>query len=284
MHQAEVVVHRRQPQGRGHLIRAHQGRVGFGRGRRAVSLKAHVRAEGADIILKIQKLCIDVAIALLLGVAHVVKLVQNHVKGFLNGIDAGNFLPALVPGLLHPEVGIHQCQRLRGQVLKLQIPHGMVGGDEADGFHPPLGKPLVGVVVVEVGHPLPGLAAEFSDVVARSGGREQREVHGPARRVVGPHNAHGHMVDPGDVLQRAEGRHIPAKAHGLIYILAPKAHQKLAVFLRRAAMGKLFLRAEGKVKLGVEGERLPLRVQKDLQNVEIAQGPVALLGGVLHVR
>ena len=153
-----------------------------------------------------------------------------------------------------------------------------------DGFKAPLGEPLIRIVVVEIGDAFAGLAAEFSNVVSRRCAGEQRQVYAPACGVIGPHNAHGDMMDSRDVFQCAERGHFTAKAHGLVNVFPPKAHQKLPVFLGSAAVGQFLFRTKGKVELRIEGERLPLRVKQHLQDVQVAKGRVPLLGGVLHVR
>ncbi|MPM39822.1 hypothetical protein SDC9_86458 [bioreactor metagenome] len=224
VHQPDIVIHGRHPKSRHHLVRPHQRRVGLGRRRRVGAGEGHIRAEGTDVVLKVQQLGVDMAIAKLLDVVHVIQLAQNNVKGLLNRVDAGNLLSAFVPGLLYPEVGIHQRQRLRGQVFQLQIPHRVICRDVADGLKTPLGKPLVRIVIVEVGHPFAALAAELADVVSRRCAGEQGQIHASAAHVVGPHDAHSHMVDPRNVLQRTEGRYLAAKAHRLIDILSPKTH------------------------------------------------------------
>ena len=56
-------------------------------------------------------------------------------------------------------------QALRRQVIQLQIPNGVVGGHVADILHMPPEEPQVGVVVMEVGHPLPRPASKLSDMM-----------------------------------------------------------------------------------------------------------------------
>ena len=86
-------------------------------------------------------------------------------------------------------------------VYKRQVPHGVVGGDVADALQLPGGEPLVGVVVVEIGHPLPGPAAELAHVVGGSRGGDEGQVHLHPRPGQSPGGGHGDVVDPGNVAQ-----------------------------------------------------------------------------------
>ena len=160
----------------------------------------------------------------------------------------------------------------------------MVGGDIAQVRHVAAEEPLVRIVIMEVGHPLPGLAAELPDVVARGGGGDQPQVDFPAPGLEGPGDRHGHVVDPGDVLAGVEGGHLPAQAEELVDVLLPPAAKELAVLLRQVAGLQLFLRAKGEVHPKVKGQDLPLRVKEGPQELKEAQGPVPLGGGVVRVR
>ena len=284
VHQADIVVHGGAPQGGHHLVRVQQGGV-FGRAGGATGgAEGGVHPKGDQVVLKIPELGVDIAVAQALGVVHIVQLAEDDVKGLLQGVEAGD-LPAVLPiGLLHPEVRVHQRQGLRGQVLDLQVPDGVVGRDVAQGRQSPAGEPLVGIVVVKVGHPFPGLAAEFAQVVAQGGAGDQSQVDEPAGGAEGPGHPHGHVVDAGDVLQGAEGRDLPAQTEHLIDVLLPEPAAEAAVLLSHTAVGELLLRAEFKVQPEVKGQAGPLRVKQDLEQLQKAQRPVPLGGGVSGVR
>ena len=280
VHQADVVVHGGVPQAVHHLVRPRQSRRGTANRRFAGFLQGGVHAEIGQVFFKVPQLGVDVLIPQPLGVVHVVQLVQNDVKGFRQGVDAGDLPSVLPPGLLHPEVGIHQHQRLRGQVFDFKVPDGVVGGDAADGRQPPPGEPLVRIEIVEVGHPLSWLAAELADVVPGGGAGHQPQVDEAAPGLEGPGHGHGDMVDACDVLQGAEGRHLPAQPQKLVDVFLPEPPQKLAVFLRHAAVRQLLLRAEGKIQPRVKGEGLPLQIEQLPEELEEAQSAVPLGGGV----
>lgn len=56
----------------------------------------------------------------------------------------------------------------------------MVGGNAAQGGKSPLGKPLVGVIIVEVRDPFPGLAAEFAQVMSGGGTGDEAQINEPS--------------------------------------------------------------------------------------------------------
>ena len=109
------------------------------------------------------------------------------------------------------------------------------------------GEPLVRVVIVEVGHPLPGPAAELADVVARGGGAHEGEIHEPPALGEGPGRPHGHVVDPRNVLQRPVRGDLLPQAQQLVDVLPLPAGEEAAVLLRQKAAGKLLLRAEARI-------------------------------------
>ena len=284
VHQADIVVHGGTPQSGHHLVRVQQGNI-FGRaGGAAGGAEGGVHPKGDEIVLKVPQLGVDIAVAQALGIVHIVQLAEDDVKGLLQGVEAGD-LPAVLPiGLLHPEVRVHQRQGLRGQVLNLQIPDGVVGRDVAQGRQSPAGEPLVGVVIVQVGHPFPGLAAEFAQVVAQGGSGDQPQVDESAGGAEGPGHPHGHIVDAGDVLQGAEGCDLPAQAEHLIDVFLPEPVAEAAVLLRHTAVGEFLLRAEFKVQPEVKGQAGPLRVKQDLEQLQKAQRSIPLGGGMSGVR
>ena len=154
----------------------------------------------------------------------------------------------------------------------------------AQGRQTPLGEPLVRVIVVEVGDPLTGFAAEFADIVAQGGAGDQPQVNEAPSGLEGTGHGHGHVVDTGNVMQSFKGGYLHAQPQQLIDILAPEAGEELAVLLRHAAVQQLLLRAEGKIHPRIKGQGLPLSVQQHLQKLQVTQGTVPLGGGVAMVR
>ena len=150
----------------------------------------------------------------------------------------------------------------------------MVAGHLPHLGQPGTGQPLVGVIVVQIRHPLPGHTAEFSDVV--SGGRRggETQIHRHAAAVQGASGGHGHMVHHGDMLQRAERRQLAAQPQQLIdEVLLPHL-QKTGI----EGTARCFrFGAEGKIQLPVEGQRPPLLLQQQLQRQQGTQGEVLLL-------
>ena len=64
----------------------------------------------------------------------------------------------------------------------------------------PAAEPLVGVVIVQIRHPLPEAAAELADVVADGAAGDQGQVQLHAPPAQSPPGGDGHMVDPHNVL------------------------------------------------------------------------------------
>ena len=278
VHQVDVVVHGGVAEGRHHFLLRHQRGVPPGLGGGAGRGQGGVHAEGDHVLLKVAELGVDILVAAALGVIHIVQLAQNDVEGFLQGEDLGDLPAVLSPGLLHAEIRVHQHQGLGGEVFDLKVPDRVVGGDAAQGGKAVVGAPLVGIEIMEVGDPLPGLAAEFADVVGGGGAGDKAQVNEAPLLAEGPGDGDGHMVDPRDMLQGAEGRHLPAQAQQLVDVLLPEALQKEAVFVGNIAAGQLLFRAEGKVQPGVKGQNGPLSVKQGAQELQKAQCAV-LLGG-----
>ena len=200
VHQADVVAHALQGQGVQGLLVRHQGGVLFRQRRCVPASQGHVHPPGQHELLKVIEPGIHQLIAAALFPVHSVQLGEDHVEGLRQGEDFRD-LPALaVPGLLHPEVGIDQQQGLHRQIVQLQVPHGVVGGHMADVRQLPAAEPLVGVVIVQIRHPLPEAAAELADVVADGAAGDQGQVQLHAPPAQSPPGGDGHMVDPHNVL------------------------------------------------------------------------------------
>ena len=282
VHQPQVVVHRQTDQIVQGLLRAHQGGVLVGDGGLRVAGQGHVHAQAAHIVLKVVEAAIHQLIPAALGGVHPVQLGQDDLEGLVQGIEHGD-LPALViPVLFGAEVGIDEQQGFHRQRLQFQVPHGVVGGDVADALQLPGGEPLVGVVVVEIGHPLPGPAAELAHVVGGSRGGDEGQVHLHPRPGQSPGGGHGDVVDPGNVAQGAEGGHLVPQAQQLIDELLPPGGQKAAILPPGVAGGIFLLGQELKVHQGVEGQGRPLVVQQDLEHGEKDLRPGGIGGGHGH--
>ena len=284
VHQADVVAHALQGQGVQGLLVRHQGGVLFRQRRCVPASQGHVHPPGQHELLKVIEPGIHQLIAAALFPVHSVQLGEDHVEGLRQGEDFRD-LPALaVPGLLHPEVGVDQQQGLHRQIVQLQVPHGVVGGHMADIRQLPAAEPLVGVVIVQIRHPLPGAAAELADVVADGAAGDQGQVQLHAPPAQSPPGGDGHMVDPHNVLQGPVGRHLQAQAHHLVYELPPPQAHHLAELGGGGAVLQLLRPGGHKVPGGVIVQKLPLRVQQHLQHrqEEHRSGPVGGAGVLLR--
>ena len=104
------MIHRRAADGRDYLVRGHQCNVLLGVGRPAGGGEGGVHTEGDHVLLKVLEFFVNIAVTPPLGGIDVVQLAQNDIKGFPEGVKMGDLLPALIPGLLDPEVGVDQDQ------------------------------------------------------------------------------------------------------------------------------------------------------------------------------
>ena len=264
-HQGDVVFRSQKLQPRHRLLRVQQRHIlPLGGGRAAVQ-QLHIHPTVHHVAFKVTQLGVDEGVPPALFLVDIVQLGQYHVEGLRQSGDPGDLPAVRSPVLLDPEVGVDQSQGLRRQVVQLQVPHGVVGSHIADVLDVPPGEPLVGVVVVEIGHPLPGAAAELADVVARRAAGDQGQVHGHSGPLQIPGHADGHVVDPGDVLQGAEGGGLQPQAHHLIDVLPAEAAQEGAVAVPVRAVGELLLRQRLQLPQGVRRQQLPLRVQQHLE-------------------
>ena len=125
---------------------------------------------------------------------------------------------------------------------------------------------------MQVGHPLPGTAAEFADIVSGGAAGHQRQIHGDTGAVQGAARRHGHMVDAGDVLQRAVGRSLQPQTHQLIDVLPLPTAQHLDVADSAGAAGQLRFRQEPERPGGVRRQHLVLRGEQHLQHRQEKHG------------
>ena len=120
--------------------------------------------------------------------------------------------------LLYAEIGIDQAQGFDRKVIELQIPGGMVGPYRADGGSADAAEPLVGIIIVQVGHALAGLAAVFADIMPGSGPAGERKIHRQPGGQQAARCRHGNMVHARNVPQRAERGYFIAQAQHFIHI------------------------------------------------------------------
>ena len=243
IHEPDVVLHAHQTQNLQRLSVRHQRRRLLPTGRRVAALQGGIHPVRHQKALEIPQAGVDPAVALFFLLVHAVQLGENDVKGFGQGRNVGDLLPVGAAGLLDTEIRIDQQQCLHGEIVRLQIPHGMVGGHMADVRELAAAEPQVGIVIVQVGHTLPRAAAELADVVAGSSAGHQRQIHGDAAFLQTAPHGDGDVVDAGDMLQSAEGRDLQTKAHHFIHILPLPKAQHLAV-ARRAGVVRLLLLAQ----------------------------------------
>ena len=275
------MLHAQHPEGLHRLRRVHEGGVRLGDGGGGPSGEGGIHPQTLHVPLEIPELGVDEGIADALFIGDVVQLAQDDVEGLRQGRDPGD-LPAVgAPVLLHPEVGVDEGQALGGQIVQLQVPDRVVGGYVAHVLHVAAKEPEIGIIVVEIGHPFPGAAAELADIMSRRAGGHQGQVDGHSRPLQVPGRADGHVVDPGDVLQGPPGGGLQAQAHHFIDVLPAVGAEEEAVAVLVGAAGQLVLLQQRQVPHGVRGQHGPLGVKKDLEEGEEEDRPraVGLLSG-----
>ena len=264
-HEGHIMLHAHHPQGLHRLRGFHKGRIHPGRGTGKPAGQGGIHPQALHIALKIPELGIYEGVPGAFFVGDVVQLVQNNLKGLGQGGNPGDFPAVCAPVLLHPEIGVDQSQALRRQTVQLQVPHRMVGGHIAHILHMAAEEPYAGIIVVQIGHPLAGAAAEFTDIMPRRSGGHQRQVDGHPRPPHVPGHTDGNMVDSRDMFQRPPGSDLQPQAHHLIDKFPPPGAQKQPVAVLVSAAGQLVLLQQRQVPQWVRRRLGPLGVKKRLE-------------------
>ena len=155
----------------------------------------------------------------------------------------------------------------------------MVGGDMADRGDVMRKEPAVGVIVVQIGYPLPRLAAKFPEIVPRSSARDQCKVYRYARFMQPIGNCHGDMVHPDHMFHQAERGHLPGDPQKLIDILLPEDFQQAPVILCMVASGEILLGDKPEIVQTVKRQGLFFVGKKHLQKLKQEPGAVVVFFG-----
>ena len=214
VHEPQAVVEGKVPQAGDGLLPGTQGGSFWGHRQRLLHRHVSRDAPGGQEALKVPEFGVDCGIPAVLFRGHVGQLGQNDGIGVCQGIDLGVLLPGFIPQSPDPEIGVDQQKGLNGQVLKLQVPGGVVGGYVGDVGQILLRKVLPGEVIVQVGSPWSILApaAEFSNVVAERGGAHQGNVYLQPSLSGQLRGVHRHIVHPDGMTGRIKGHAVPANA------------------------------------------------------------------------
>ena len=280
VHQRHVVGKGQVPQCVHRLRQTPQGRVFPGQ-RRLQRRGVRVDATGVKKLLKIPQLAVYRPVAPLFGLGHIGQLGENHVVGIGQRVDAYHFL-AVFPRAADPKIGVNENQRFQGQILKFQVPGGMVGGCVGNGGAVVLCQPLVGEVIVEIGNP-PGIgtpAAEFASVMAQRRSADQCHIH---RKPCGgglPGRGQCHMVDADGMGCRVKGHHFSSNAHQQGEAGGADCVEKPSIFLLDPAGAQLLMGQQGDIGQRVIGAAGPLLEQQPVQNGAVEPGGLLLGPGV----
>ena len=104
--------------------------------------QGHFHSEACEVLFKILKLCVDPFIAPFLSIIHIVQFLQNHMEGFIQGIDVHG-LHIVYLFVFHPEVRVDEKESLQREIFKLQIPGAMIDGDVSDVVNAMFLKPKI---------------------------------------------------------------------------------------------------------------------------------------------
>ena len=214
LHQLHRAVQRHMPQRLQSLVCRQQRIVAVLHCFQLILIQLQRHANAFQQALKITQLIVDRLIALLFLRCDIRQLGENALICFSQRADTDHFPAVRATLTADTEIGIDQQQRLNRQVLKLQIPSGVVGGNIADILHTVVNEPLPRIVVVQVRHAalIVTAAAEFTDIVSESCGADQRKIH----RKTGFRRHNGRMqrniVDTDGVRLQIEGTQLAAQA------------------------------------------------------------------------
>ena len=125
---------------------------------------------------------------------------------------------------------------------------------------------------MQIGHPFPGMAAEFAQIMSGGTAGYQGQIHGNAGFFQRPSHGHSDVVHAGNVLQSPIGRGLQPQSHHFIYIFPLPQPQHLTVARSAGAVLQLLFPRKGKVPHGVKGEQLLLRGKEHLQHRQQKHG------------
>ena len=273
VHDVHVVLEGHMDQGLHRLGRRPEPGLGelLRRGRMAVQV--HIHSVSPHIVLEVGQLGVDETVTAEFLRVHVLQLVQDDFEGILDGGDVCDLHPVGAPAGLHAEVGIDQAEGLGGQVVRLQVPGGMVGCDVPDPRKVMPVTPVRGVVVVHEGDLLIRLAAELAQVMGRGRSGDQCQVHGRPGGQKSPRHRHGDIMYARDVLERPELRDLPVQAHHLIDVLAAPVAEELLVLPVVLESPALFIIDESEIGQRLKGHRLPLPIEEKTHHMQIVHSP-----------
>ena len=138
----------------------------------------------------------------------------------------------------------------------------------ADFCQLPPPEPQLGVVIVQIRHPLAFPAAEFSNVVPRRAAGYQRQIHRHAGFFQCAPRRHGNVMHPRNVFQRLKGRYLQPQTHHLINIFPLPKPQHLVIGHPAGTALPFLIPQKGKIPHGIKGKLLPFTCKKHLQNRE----------------
>ena len=141
----------------------------------------------------------------------------------------------------------------------------------ADVLHMVIVEPLVRIIIVKIRHPLIGLAAKFSQIMACRRAACEGQVDGNACSV--KPSGHGHMVDTCDVLKGAKRGNLCIEPHHLIHVFPAKRFPEFLIFSAGLVLFRLLRGEKIKVHHRLKGESLPLLIKNKLKHSQIEQGP-----------
>ena len=231
VHDVDVVLDGHEHQGLYDLFGCPEPGHGKHFRRRRIAVQFHIHPVAPHVGLEIRQFGVDKAIAGDFIFIHIEELVEDDVKGIFQGGNVGDLHAVRPAARFHAEIRIDEAQGLHGQVLRLQIPGGVVRCDVADVGKVMAFGPQGSVVVMHEGHFLVRLASELAQVMGRRRAGDQRQVHGRTGGMEPPGDGHRHVMHSRDVLQGLELRDLRVQAHHLVDIFPVPVLQESSVLL-----------------------------------------------------
>ena len=291
-HQTDVVVDGLVPQLFDNLFSLQQHHLPFpgfpamGRVAGRYLRQGNVHSPFLHVVLEVLQLVVHPLIPLFLCLIHIIQLVQDHIEGIRQRIEADPLSAVPVPAALYPEISINQNQGFRGQILQFQIPGRMIGRNVADSRHSEPVVASVRVVVVKI-RDAPLLAfstAVFPDIVPRRRSGYDSQIHRSSgfRKLAG--HMHRNIVHASDVPQSIERRDVCADTHELIKIAVLHQMMKLDVLTRIASFFNFVVCQKHHAAGRIKGKIFLFIGVQSPQNLEEQHTPFLINRPVLRLR
>ena len=104
------------------------------------------------VVLKIMQLVVDPDIPVSFGFIHIIQLAEDDIESLFKAVEM-NDLSAVLSRAFGSEICVDQQQRLNRQILQLQIPYRVIGGNMSDPFQAVVTQAVISIVIVQIRNP-----------------------------------------------------------------------------------------------------------------------------------